>query len=90
MDINDESDSLAYSVLPHRPHSPSRADSVAPNSYDRETYLENYSAGELSCVDTRQPPSRPFYLIRLWGPGDVWGALAQQKVIFIPEPRLFE
>ena len=66
-DINDESDSLAYSVLPQRPHFPSRAGSVAPNGYDSETYcLENYSAAELPSLQERgryaPPPSTPFYL----------------------------
>jgi hypothetical protein len=66
-DINDESDSLAYSVLPHRPHFPSRAGSVAPNGYDSETYcIENYSAAELPSLQERgryaPPPSTPFYL----------------------------
>jgi len=66
-DINDESDSLAYSVLPHRPHFPSRAGSVAPNGYDSETYcMESYSAAELPSLQERgryaPPPSTPFYL----------------------------
>lgn len=71
-DINDESDSLAYAVLPHRPHFPSRAGSLAPsrNGYDSETYggedFHTFSGGELPSLQERgryaPPPTTPLYL----------------------------
>jgi len=70
-DINDESDSVAYSALPHRPHFTSRAVSVAPsrNGYDSESYaveeMQNFM-GELPSLTERgryaPPPSTPLYL----------------------------
>jgi len=71
-DINDESDSLAYSALPHRPHFPSRAGSIAPSrtGYDSETYgieeFHTFSGGELPSLQERgryaPPPTTPLYL----------------------------
>ena len=64
-DINDESDSLAYSAFQHRPHFPSRAGSVAPSrtGYDSETYA---AAEELPSLHQRgryaPPPTTPLYL----------------------------
>lgn len=62
-DVNDESDSLAYSAFPHhRPHFPSRAGSVAPG-YDSETYAHDT---ELPSLHARghyaPPPTTPLYL----------------------------
>lgn len=70
-DINDESDSLAYSALPHRPHFTSRAGSVVHSrtGYDSETYCIDemqYSVQELPSLQERgryaPPPSTPLYL----------------------------
>jgi len=71
-DINDESDSLAYSAFPHRPHFPSRAGSLAPsrNGYDSETYagedFATFSGVELPSMQERgryaPPPTTPLYL----------------------------
>jgi len=64
-DINDESDSLAYSAFHHRPHFPSRAGSVAPSrtGYDSETYAGHE---ELPSLHHRgryaPPPTTPLYL----------------------------
>lgn len=71
-DINDESDSLAYSALPQRPHFTSRAGSVVQSrtgGYDSETYfieeMQSY-IGELPSLQERgqyaPPPSTPLYL----------------------------
>ena len=70
-DINDESDSLAYSALPHRPHFTSRAGSLAPSrtGYDSESYcveeMRTYNE-ELPSLQERgryaPPPSTPLYL----------------------------
>ena len=71
-DINDESDSLAYSALPHRPHFTSRAGSIAPSrtgGYESESYcaeeMQTYNE-ELPSLQERgryaPPPSTPLYL----------------------------
>jgi len=71
-DINDESDSLAYSAFPHRPHFPSRAGSLVASrtGYDSETYggedFNTFSGGELPSLQERgryaPPPTTPLYL----------------------------
>jgi len=87
-DVNDESDSLAYSALPSRQHFTSRAGSVAQSrtgGYESETYcIEEVSAsyvGELPSLQERgqyaPPPSTPLYL----------SDCGEQETSFAPSPN---